>query len=361
MRGKKKAVPENICEEYYQISGEILASFPKYRPPVDFYRFREDILSLAPFSRKGQRLTNEQVEEAQELCDAGNLFVSRSDHPIYSEHIVKQLDLVLQDANLKDSEIADICTRAIVGRFTDFAQQPVKLAFEPLYKDVMVLTEWLWQDKFRIKYFVRRMFREHSEPTHAFNTLAIGLWLWMECQEGEFRRRDMDRVALALLLHDIGMVKIPQFILAKPGTLKGDEREKVLMHPLVGYKLMQRIELVFDELTRAIMEHHERLDGSGYPQRAKGDQISRLGRITALADSFSAMVTKRPYASAMEPTEAAKALSGDRARYDSKLAGMLAMALANDAFGEARNVSLAEEENAEEDEASNAAGEVSGE
>ena len=151
MSRKNRTVPENINEEYYQISPEILSSFSKYRPPVDLFRFREDIMSLSPYSRKGQRLTNEQVEEVQQLCADDALFVSRSDHPIYSEHIAKQLDLVLQDANLKESEIADICTRAIVMRFNEFAQQPVKPVFEVLYKDLMVLTEWLWQDKHRAK------------------------------------------------------------------------------------------------------------------------------------------------------------------------------------------------------------------
>ncbi|MDE7065448.1 MAG: HD family phosphohydrolase, partial [Desulfovibrionaceae bacterium] len=208
MSGKKKsAVPDNINEEYYQISQEILSSFPKYRPPVDLFRFREDICNLAPYSRKGQRLTGEQVEEVQTLCDNGSLFVSRSDHPIYSQHIVKQLDLVLQDANLKESEIADICTRALIMRYNDFSQQPVKPVFELLYRDVMVFTELLWQDKHRIRYFVRRIFRDHTPATHAFNSTAVGLWLWMHTG-GEYRRRDLDRACLAFLLHDIGMSKV---------------------------------------------------------------------------------------------------------------------------------------------------------
>ena len=95
MAAKKCDVPQNINEEYYQISSEILSSFPKYRPPVDLFSFREDIAVLAPYCRKGDRLSNAQVEEVAQLCADGMLFVSRSDHPIYSRHIVKQLDLVL--------------------------------------------------------------------------------------------------------------------------------------------------------------------------------------------------------------------------------------------------------------------------
>ena len=113
MSPKKRSayVPDNINEEYYQINPEILNSFSKYRPPVDLFNFREDIAVLAPFSRKGARLTNEQVEEAAQLCADGLLFVSRSDHHIYSQHIVKQLDLVLQDNNLKESEMSIFASR----------------------------------------------------------------------------------------------------------------------------------------------------------------------------------------------------------------------------------------------------------
>ena len=145
---KKAAVPDNISEEYYQISEEILSSFSKYRPPVDLFRFREDIALLYPLYRKGQRLTNEQVEEAQTLCREGSLFVSRSDHPIYVEHIAKQADLVL--------------------------------------------------------------------------VLAVGLWLCLENQEGELKRRFLDRLALGLLLHDAGITKLPGYVLNKSTPLKQD-------------------------------------------------------------------------------------------------------------------------------------------
>ena len=113
---KKSTIPDNISEEYYQINQAILASFPKYRPPLDLFRLKEEIGQLQVYSKKGTRLTNEQVEEIHALCAEGDLFVSRADHPIYSQHIVKQLDLVLVDQDLKDGEVADIILRACVWR-----------------------------------------------------------------------------------------------------------------------------------------------------------------------------------------------------------------------------------------------------
>ncbi len=327
-----KEVPQNINEEYYQISGEILSSFPKYRPPVDLFSFREDIMVLAPYCKKETRLTNEQVEEVARLCDKGDLFVARSDHHIYSRHIVKQLDLVLQDKNLKEAEIADICIRALFLRYTEFDSQPIKALFEPLYRDAMVITEYLWTDKHRINTFMRRLFRKHQPARHAINTMSVGLWLWMQVG-GEYRRKDLDRMALALLLHDVGMSKVPAFLINKPGPLKPEEREKILPHPLVGIKLMHKMDVSFEELVRACYEHHERMDGSGYPQHLKGNQISRVGRITAIADSFSAMISHRPYSEAKEPLAAAKELAGD-ARYDGELSNLLLSGFASGNIGQ---------------------------
>lgn len=328
----KSPIPDNISEEYYQISAEILTSFPKYRPPVDLYRFREDIAQLMPYSRKGQRLSNEQVDEVAQLCGSGDLFVSRTDHPIYSQHIVKQLDLVLVDRNLKDSEIADIIMRAISLRFADFADQPVRPVFEALYRDLMVFTEYLWQDRHRIKLFMRRLYREHTLAQHSFNTLAVGLWLYITSLGEGLRRRDLDRAALGLLLHDLGMARIPAFILGKSTPLKPEERDKIPLHPLSGIKTMHKLGLAFDEMRQAILEHHERLDGSGYPQKLKGEQISRLGRIAAVADSFSAMIARRAFATAKEPLAAAQELGADRNRYDSRYTSQLVTALVTGAF-----------------------------
>jgi hypothetical protein len=327
-------VPANIDEEYYQISEEILSSFPKFRPPVDLFRFNEDALTLIPLIRKGQRLTNEQVEEVHALCHEGDLFVARSDHPIYSEHMVKQLDLVLQDSNLKESEVADICMRALIMRYEAFADQPVRPVFDPLYKDIMVFTEILWQDRHRIKLFMRRLLREYTHSKHAFNSLVVGAWLLFRIMEGgEIRRRDLDRAALAFFLHDIGMAKIPAFIVNKPGSLKAEEFEKVLLHPALSYKIMQKLDLAFDELAQASLEHHERLDGTGYPQKSKGQQISRIGRIAAIADSFAAMITKRPYAEAKELVQAAQELAADQKRYDGQMTGYLAAAFLTGTLG----------------------------
>lgn len=327
-RKSKSSVPDNISEEYYQISLEILTSFPKYRPPLDLFQFREDIKQLFPFSRKGTRLSNEQVEELQNLCEAGVLFVSRADHPIYSQHMVKQLDLVLLDVNLKEGEVADIIVRALGMRLGEFYEQPVRPVFEVLYRDLMVFTEYVVQDKHRIRLFMRRLHSgDHMLVSHSLNTMFTGLWLFLYHMVGEdYRRRTLDRVALALLLHDMGMSRIPPFILDKTQPLKGEEKDKILLHQPAGIKMLQKFDLSYDEMNQAIMEHHERLDGSGYPNRLKDATISKFGRVCALSDSFAAMITNRPYAPGKNPKEASKELAADKSRYDPRFSGVLSAA-----------------------------------
>lgn len=309
--------PANISEEYYQISEAILSSFPKYRPPLDLFRFKEEVAQLQLHIRKDTRISNEQIEEMFALCKAENLFVSRADFPVYSKHIVKQLDLVLVDKNLKEGEVADITLDALGQRLADFYDQPVRPVFEHLHEAVQVVTEYIWQDKHRLRLYLRRLSTgEYSLIRQALNSFAVGLWLLCKTQTEGLRRKELDKVAMGLIIHDVGMAKVPSFILSKTTPLKPEEKEKIPPHPLVGMKIAQKLEIVTEEIRGTVLEHQERLDGGGYPQRLKGNDISRHGRLAAVADSFAAMIQKRPYAEAMAPVEAAKALAGDKTRYD---------------------------------------------
>ena len=312
-------VPENIAEEYYQISEAILSSFPKYRPPLDLFRLKEDIAQLQLFVKKDTRITNEQIEEMFALCKEENLFVSRVDFPIYSKHIVKQLDLVLVDRNLKEGEVADITLNALGRRLADFFDQPVKPVYDTLYEAVQVVTEYIWQDRHRLRLYLRRLMTgEHTFINQSLNSFVTGLWLLCKTQGEELRRKEFDRVAMGMLIHDVGMTKVPSFIISKATPLKPEEKEKIPPHPIIGMKIAQKLEIVTDEIRGTVLEHQERLDGSGYPQHMKGETISRLGRLAAVADSFSAMIQKRPGHEAQSPVDTARSLADDKSRYDSR-------------------------------------------
>jgi GAF domain-containing protein len=134
------------------------------------------------------------------------------------------------------------------------------------------------------------------------------------------------RVRIGSLLHDVGKIGIPDRILVKPGVLTDDEYETMKQHPTIGANIMGKVRKLHNELP-ALAEHHERLDGSGYPGGLKGDQVSLMGRIVAVADVFDAMTSDRPYRAAMPADEVLEYLfKGIGARYDGECVNALARA-----------------------------------
>lgn len=328
-------LPQEFEEEYYQINRDILQSFNKFRPPLNIYKFREDVSRILPYYKVGERLSKEQTEELADLVDQGVIFVSRADHSVYVKHISHQLDLVLLDKHLLEREIADIFQAALTRRMQAFFEQPVKLVYDKLQEDVFTLTEYLWQDMSRIKAVARRRHPEHSLPNHSVNSGYLGLLLHTLRLPGDYNkeqknRQAFDRTALGLFLHDMGMSKVPPFIRDKTKPLTPDERQKIQTHTLSGYEMIARLDIKYPEVENCVNHHHERLDGTGYPQHLSGQGISDLGAVCAVADSFCAMTSTRPYAGAMEPMAAAKALCDDGKRYSSEVTHLLLTHLINE-------------------------------
>jgi len=118
---------------------------------------------------------------------------------------------------------------------------------------------------------------------------------------------EMEALQIGALLHDIGKAGVPEAILKKNGPLSEKDWSYILAHPLIGDKLLsparkwsKHIEKVRD----AVLYHHERWDGNGYPEGLKGKDIPLLARIVAVADSYEAMTAERPYRKALTPEEA---------------------------------------------------------
>lgn len=111
-------------------------------------------------------------------------------------------------------------------------------------------------------------------------------------------REEQDIVRLGCLLHDIGKIHIPDAVLLKPGSLTDEEFALMKKHPEVGEQICRPLVFARSCLT-VIRHHHERWDGKGYPDGLKGDEISLLARIAAVADAWDAMTTDRPYRKAL--------------------------------------------------------------
>jgi len=129
----------------------------------------------------------------------------------------------------------------------------------------------------------------HSRRVTAF-TIAIARAMGLP--------KDRVRViARGAFLHDVGKMAIPDAILRKPGRLSPEEQEIMQQHALLGYQMLRKIPFLH-EAADIVYSHQERFDGSGYPRGLKGDQIPLGARIFAIADTFDAMTSDRPYRAA---------------------------------------------------------------
>ncbi|MBA2733796.1 MAG: HD domain-containing protein [Acidobacteria bacterium] len=157
--------------------------------------------------------------------------------------------------------------------------------------------------------------RGHSERVARFSVaIAQGLDLPDE---------EIEKIRISALLHDVGKIGIDDNILKKPAALTDEEFVLMKQHPQKGFKIMSQIPAMREFLPGMYM-HHEMIDGNGYPQGLKGDEIPMQARIVSVADTFDAMTTDRPYQRAMKFDDALariKSLVGTR--YDERVVASL--------------------------------------
>jgi len=114
---------------------------------------------------------------------------------------------------------------------------------------------------------------------------------------------ELGKLAILAVLHDIGKVAIPKDILLKPADLSSDEWKIMKTHTNIGYRIA-KASPELEEIADCILHHHERWDGTGYPDKLKGEEIPLLSRIISVVDSHDVMVHNRPYHKAISENEA---------------------------------------------------------
>jgi putative nucleotidyltransferase with HDIG domain len=128
----------------------------------------------------------------------------------------------------------------------------------------------------------------------------------------------IEAINIASLVHDIGKIRVPASILTKPGKLSDIEFEIVKTHVDAGYNILKDIEFPYP-IARIVQQHHEKLDGSGYPRGLKSEDIEIEAKIIAVADSMEAMISDRPYRPALKISRAIWEMKRDRGKlYDPK-------------------------------------------
>jgi len=133
---------------------------------------------------------------------------------------------------------------------------------------------------------------------------------------GKFSEQELNTLYYSCLIHDIGKMQVSDDILTKPDRLTDDEYEVVKMHTIFGVNAIKGIESL-QPCIEIVRNHHERWDGTGYPDGLKGEEIPLLTRIASIADAFDAMTSHRAYRAALTPDEAySRIIKGAGTQFD---------------------------------------------
>jgi HD-GYP domain-containing protein (c-di-GMP phosphodiesterase class II) len=140
--------------------------------------------------------------------------------------------------------------------------------------------------------------KDYDEYTfvHSINVCILCLTLGRHLN---FSREELEQMGIGALLHDVGKMRIPPYILNKPGKLTEEEFNEVKKHPLYTLEVLDKSHGIPDSSKQVALQHHERYNGRGYPRGLRGEEITRFGQIAAIIDVYDAITADRVYKKAI--------------------------------------------------------------
>ena len=162
-----------------------------------------------------------------------------------------------------------------------------------------------------INYILGGEVRRYELAKNAVNTAILSAHIALEMKLPSHR---IMQTITGALLHDVGMLRLPQGLLNKTGALSAEELRRMQSHTLHSYRIVREEMNYSTEMGNLVLQHHENWDGSGYPQGMIGEEIHFGARIVSVCDAFEAMVSEKPYRNSMLGYQAMKNLLADNSR-----------------------------------------------
>jgi len=259
-------------------------------------------------------------ETRRELLEnnVSRLYVSGSDQRAYRTYLEGHLRLIVYDSSIKESVRAGIVYDSARYLMEDlFAKPTVGANIRRSQELVESTVGFVLTGRAAFETLLKVMSFDYSTYTHSVNVCALSLAL------GQFTGikdpAELKVLGTGALLHDIGKTRIADSILNKIEPLSRAEVELIHKHPEWGYDIVKDTDLVDQDSYHPILQHHERDNGTGYPRGMGGHEIHLYGKISAIADVFDAMTTRRVYRSAVDAYPALKFMFADDDAFDRHL------------------------------------------
>ncbi|MDD4802189.1 MAG: HD-GYP domain-containing protein [Syntrophomonas sp.] len=250
---------------------------------------------------KGQLLNHDMIESLKKR-NLRHVYIYRDNDASDYEQVAEPAS----SPNYSEkTEFAGIYNNALnfVDGFIRDIKRRKEIDIEAVAETVSTFTSGIFSDYSVLAQMRKMKAKDDYLITHSIDVslLAITIGKWLGYNHGT-----VHKLGIAGLLHDLGKVHIPDEILKKPASLTERERRIMNSHPVIGYQMCKTVKNLDKSIPFAILMHHERMDGSGYPASIKSEDISAFAAILAIADTYDAITSRRVYSSKRTPYKAAE-------------------------------------------------------
>ncbi len=247
---------------------------------------------FALYREKNYKLTQKDIDQLIE-ADVHLAYVPIEEHGQYYQIIEKGLGEIVTDPEIQQEKKAEILYStciALVDQLYD--EPPEKAEFDRVENASRSLVEMVIQNQNSFKHLFDVSNHDFYTATHMVNVCTSLVTLGMQMN---LDRETLTEIGTGALLHDIGKLFIPKEILNKEEKLTDDEYRQLQQHVTLGVDYLESKTSLSPIAMAIVKEHHERLDGSGYPHGLKGEELSIFGRMSGMIDTYEAMTSVRPY------------------------------------------------------------------
>ncbi|MCP4706108.1 MAG: HD-GYP domain-containing protein [candidate division Zixibacteria bacterium] len=246
------------------------------------------------------------------------LHISSENQKEYQRYIEKNIEQIIHDPTIPENTKAGIIYNSAKLMVQDIFNNPTLEENIKRSQDMVENTvSFIIKGKNTFHSLIQMMSFDYSTYTHSINVCALSIGLARF--SGTENQLELDKIGTGALLHDVGKTKVSETIINKPGPLTSIEMDFIKKHPKWGYDIVKETDMISSDSYIPILQHHERENGSGYPDGLTANEIHPYGKIVAIADVFDAMTTKRTYKHAMNSFPALKEMYTDKDAFDHKL------------------------------------------
>lgn len=265
---------------------------------------------------------------AKDVINSSGILLLKAGTKITRQYIKILKQNVILLVYIEDDLLADIETDEELEKLKENAIQQIPDIFEKIVSgnyvestEVLrpienIVDHVISEGEVNTNLFEVRTFDDYTY-IHSVDTCIMATFLGLNIG---YNKEKLKKLSTAAVLHDIGKTKIKLEIINKKGQLSSEEAIEMRKHPVYGKEILSNMKGLSDEIVSAVEQHHERVDGKGYPYKLNGEQISEFAKIISICDVFTAVSANRSYRKRFDPKEAYELiLSGAGVMFDREL------------------------------------------